>query len=218
MPTIPWPHWRTLLITLVLASHLLVALPIKKPITPETLDDPQHQQEVDRWMRLFGPLGLTRPTLVQGLIQITRVLWDADRALVEPMTRLWRHLELGQAWSLFAIPTEQPRTLEIYVEDRAGRHLHHRTGEVEDPELAPWLGYRRIRGIYDTRHRTSSYRKLSEHVSRKLMTERPDLTAVVLQQQQRSVGTPGEVFPDTTQTLLVHRTPRHRLWPEEGKR
>jgi len=155
-------------------------------------------------MRLAGPLGFTREGFEQTVIEASDWLVRTDRAWVGPITRSFKQVGLGQAWALFAVPSDTPRRLEVRGVSAEDRVLLYRRQDPEHDALGPVFGYRRVRGIYDKGKRTGAYRRLFEWSAAQLFLAHPGLTLVEMVQRERLVGAPHEGLPDTERSTLRH--------------
>ncbi len=204
-------HLRAGLLAALLLSHGLVALPLGPRVTAKSIAEPRAQREVDGWMALAGPLGFSREGFIDTVIAGSDLLVSTDRRVVGPMAKRWKLLGIGQAWALFAVPIDTPRTLEVSGIDAQGRHLLYRRHDPEHAVLADVFGYRRVRGVYDRGKRTRSYRELATWTAATLMAQDPGLVSVEMLQRERLVGAPGEVEHPRPKPTLRHTIARDGL-------
>lgn len=207
----PWAHVRAALLLLLIASHAAIALPFGPKVTAKSIAKPDAQREVDAWMRLAGPLGFSREGFEETVITVSDWLVSTDKRWVGPMAKRFRRLGLGQAWALFAVPSDTPRRLEVRGISKRDRVLLYRRQDPDHDALADVFGYRRIRGIYDKGKRTGTYRRLFEWSAAQLFLADPSLRVIEMVQRERLVGAPHEGLPDTETSALRHTVRRDEL-------
>lgn len=204
-------HVRAALLLLLIVAQALIALPFGPKVTAKTISTPAAQREVDAWMRLAAPLGFTREGFEAAIIEGSRILVDGDRVYISPITRQFKQVALGQAWALFAVPTDTPRRLEVRGVTDTDRLLLYKRHDPEHQSLGSVFNYRRVRGIYDKGKRTGAYRRLFEWSAARMFQEDPSLQVVEMIQRERRVGAPWEDLPTSETTTLRHTIRRDEL-------
>ncbi len=193
----PRDHLRAAVLAVVLLAHGLVSMPWGPPITAENLAKPKNQEQVDAWMLLVGPIGLSRATFERLLIDVSAWIVEVDDAVTAPIKPVLHALGTGQAWALFAAPDRTPTRLVVDVQGPDG--LDRTVLRVLDPELR-WrhsqLRWRRVRGCYDNlgEKPTRTYSNLARWIAARAFEDFPDAASVEI----KLVSTTSRAFGDTS--------------------
>lgn len=189
-----WPQIRTALLTVVIVSHGIVALPIGPPVTDKSLNSERGRAEVDAWMRIAGPLGFSREGFVDAVKLWSERLVATDRLLTSPIKPVMRLTRTGQSWALFATPDDDPQCLEIRGVTASGdTRLLYRRLDPDHTFLRPQLDFRRVRGVYDLTgtSKPARYKNFAAWAGAAALAAYPDLEAVEIAQKRTYTTLPG---------------------------
>ncbi|MFT4979658.1 MAG: hypothetical protein ACI8S6_005570 [Myxococcota bacterium] len=194
-----WAAVRALLITAVLLSQTLEAMPM--PTLREShLRRGVGQQELARWHGLLQRAGLdvTEDELADFGLSLGERASTLKRRLREPADPLRQLLGFEQDWGMFAIVTPFPGRLliERREADGAWQPVFRAPGEGEGA-LARKLRYRRMRAVYDSAgdrpHPGKLYDRFSAWAAAEVFDAHPDTEAVRVQLLRMTVRLPWEV-------------------------
>ncbi|MFO7179788.1 MAG: hypothetical protein DIU78_013905 [Pseudomonadota bacterium] len=192
----PWPALRAALLTFVLAVQCVAATPAQ-PIAPERFARAENQRLVG-WLRAaLAAIGISieRPRLEQTLIDASEDLIALRSQLLEPVAPFFRYTDTRQQWGLFLLGSRQCFRLHIQGRNRdGGWELLYRAGAEDRLGLAPWLRYRRLRGIFNPNQRgaRAQYRGFVDWVSRRILAENIEYDAIRVSMERLEIGEPGE--------------------------
>jgi len=134
--------------------------------------------------------------------EVRTVMVDTSRppillrnAIVEPLQPIYDFLGMGQAWGLFLQSGRGAH--RIRVEGRTADeawHMLYRHHQQDDVGLSPWLGFRRLRGIYNPNSKgpRGQYEGFVTWLGKKLCAEHPELIEVRVSMERLVLGTRHE--------------------------
>lgn len=190
-----WPQIRAAILAIVVGSQLLLALPIGPKVTEKGLKSERGKAEVDVWMSVVGPLGLSRTQFEDLVLWWSATLVDTDKKVTAPIKAVTKHLRTGQSWALFAGTDPTPLVFEVIGFDDAGqqRVLFRRL----DPDATWRIGqfdYRRVRGVFDLSKKgmPPRYTNFARWAADHAFADFPELKTVVVRQTEIGVVLPWE--------------------------
>lgn len=145
-----WAKIRASLISFVLASQCIAAIP-SRSLTREQLARPEGQRTISWVASLLTIAGGTpdRDRAARLLIDASRGITGMRDAILAPLEPVMRAASMGQGWSLFSLATPVAFRIQVHAHARSGGWTSIYRANGEDPlGLAPWMTYRRIRGLY----------------------------------------------------------------------
>jgi hypothetical protein len=150
-----WPQLRALVLTLVVLSQCLCALPAA-PLRPALLARPEGQRLVGWAMALLAPLGAAsdRGQVERRLIDWSERAISARDTLLAPLALVSgagaRGAALNQHWGLFQSAGELAFRMRVEARTQDGSWALIYRVDAEDPlGLSDLLEYRRLRGMYN---------------------------------------------------------------------
>ena len=211
----PWAHVRAWLLSGVLLVQCVSSLPAR-PLSAHWLQRPEGQRALfyaQRALRLFGTR-VALPVLAEHMRAESETLVDLRRRLLTPVAPLFDALGVQQQWSLFMVSAQVGFRLRI--EARAARNdwgVVYRAGGVDGWRLAPRLGYRRLRGIYNPGAISGprpQYRGFVQWLAADLLQTHTELACVRVGFERFELPTRDR--PNRT-IDVVHALDRCREWP-----
>lgn len=145
------PRLRAALITVLLLTQGMVALPLPRSVKREDFDQPVAREELQKWVDVAGGVGvqITREELADRFTAYGSSLGAMRKSMIAPMKPWLRLTGTGQSWGLFTYPDTFPH--KLVIEARTGGSWETLYGGL-DPDhrfLRNILIYRRVRGVYD---------------------------------------------------------------------
>ena len=188
---------RAAVITFALVVHGIPALPLPRSIKRSQFDTPMASEEMARWSRLVGSVGIDRSAsqLSDLFFAMGTVAVDARKMMVAPFARFYRVSGTGQGWGLFTYPDSFPHQLCVDIRREGGGWEQIYAGlDPTDDWHRPQLVYRRIRGVYDgsTEKPGITYTNFVSWVSGEAFADFPDAEAVRVSFLRAHNTRPGE--------------------------
>lgn len=185
-PERAWPGWfacvRAVLLTVVIALCFIKALP-SKPYMHTQLIKSSYQhvvRDIGITLRNVG-IDITDGAVRTLMVDVSRPLVLTRNAIVEPLQPAYDFLGMGQAWGLFLQSGRGAHRIQVEGMDRAGTwRMLYRHHQLDELGLAPWLGFRRLRGIYSPNSKgpRAQYEGFATWLAAHVCPEHPELAEV----------------------------------------
>ena len=189
----PWAFVRAALVSFVLAVCILQALP-GHPIRRQHLGAPAAQRTLRAVASLLQSVGsdLQVAALERRALAVSK--WGARtrRRLLAPFEPLFHHMKLDQSWGLFLSRSHRGSALEVEALTARGWQTLYAANRVDRLGLGPRLGYRRLRGVYNTSSASDArahYDGFTLWLARQLFAAHPDYREIRVSLQRMRVGT-----------------------------
>lgn len=189
------PGWRAVLratvITALLAVCCIEAVP-DGPFTHEVLLRRSHRGNVIDLARALRALGIdaTEESVRTLLVEIGTPLIAARNAIVAPVQPLLDFLGLGQGWGLFLMSGQVAHRIRLEARtDTSDFQVVYRHHHQDDLGLAPWLTFRRVRGIYNPRRNgpRAHYEGFVSWITHKICADHPAIRGVRVEMERFSL-------------------------------
>jgi hypothetical protein len=206
-----WAYVRAALLTLVLCSQCISALP-SRALNTERLSRPEGQRALRVLEKVLRPLGAPARETIEGLLITGSERAVAARAaLLSPLSAVFQSVAIHQQWRLFLSAHKQ--VFRLRIDTRAADAdwtLVYRANQEDTLGLAPLLDYRRLRGIYNpTMQRVHrEYPGFSRFIARRILDQHPELAAVRVSLEHIDIG--GRHEPPSllgTEHVMEHTRP-----------
>jgi len=206
-----WPALRAALLTGILVVQCVQATP-DRPIEPKGFERAEGRRLLGWLEASLAAFGMRteRARLEQELMEDSKRLLTLRNTLLAPVAPFFYYTDTRQQWGLFLLGSNQCFRMHVEVQRRGGSwELVYRAGAEDRLGLAPWLRYRRLRGIYNPSRvgARRQYQGFVDWLSRRILAEDPDSEAVRVSMERLEIGAPGE---PTTSHGLEHVEVRTR--------
>ena len=207
-----WAYARALLITLVLFSQCVAAIPAER-LSRRMRARPEGQRVV-RW--IGGAIAWTgaEPTparIERWLLRTSRSIVRARNAALTPVKPLLELTGSRQRWFLFTSAGEVTHRLRIEAREAASgtwRMLYR--AHVEDRlGLHPALSYRRVRGVYNPKAWTGvvrQYKGFANWIASDVLRSHPEYEAVRVGMERLELATRDRANRELGIEHVVERT------------
>jgi hypothetical protein len=193
-PSRSWAYARAGLISLVLASQCVSAIP-EQPLRAQMLRRPEGQRIVHGIAGLFAIFGGDPdPQRIElGLLDAAARVRSIRNALLSPLVPIERIAALRQQWSLFSVSSPFAFCLRLEAQRADGDwELIYRANAEDKLGLGPWLRYRRVRGLYSPSGSSGARRQypaLVDWLAAKVLRAHPEFTALRAGMERFSLAT-----------------------------
>jgi hypothetical protein len=189
-----WDYLRALLISLVLFSQCVSATPAR-PFDEQNLARREGERFVTTVQSALAWLGQhpERAAIKAWLIDRSRVLVDARNATLRPLESVSDLASIRQQWGLFMVSQLIAFRIQVDVRKTDGPwQLIFRKNAEDKLGLAPWLSYRRLRGIYNPRVTQGPHAQYAGFVTwlgRTVLAEHPEYGALRVRMERLALAT-----------------------------
>jgi hypothetical protein len=189
-----WPAVRAGIIACVLVVQFLSAIPGRR-LTEQHLATPEGERIV-AWLQSALRVVHVQPApeaVKRRLILIADHGLDLRDALLRPFQGLLDQVGSHQGWGLFQLSSRE--CFRIWIESRhadADFSIVYRPHGEDQFGLAPWLRYRRLRGIYNPRiisGVSEQYDALVDWIARRIFASDPACVQVRVRMERIDRGT-----------------------------
>jgi hypothetical protein len=193
-PSRSWAYARAGLISLVLASQCVSAIP-EQPLRAKMLQRPEGQRVVGWVAGLFAVFGADPdPQRVEaGLLAAALRVRSVRNALLSPLAPIERVTAMRQQWSLFSVSSPFAFRLRLEAQHLAGDwQLIYRANGEDTLGLGPRLRYRRLRGLYSPSGSSGARRQypgLVDWLAGQVLHAHPEYTALRASMERHSLAT-----------------------------
>jgi hypothetical protein len=197
-----WAHARALLITLLLCSQCLSAIP-SVPLDARMLDRREGQRAIGWIAALLERVGRDpgHAQIERELITLSQDLVRLRAAALAPIDPLFSLTASRQLWFLFSSSSDITHRLRIEARSAEGAWiLLYRANHEDRLGLAKLLAYRRLRGIYTPSARTGrrpQYAGFVTWLARRILRSHPEYDAVRLSLERLELATRARPNLDT---------------------
>jgi hypothetical protein len=195
-PALRWPGWlacvRATLLTVVIALCVLKALP-SKPYMHTHLIKSSYQhvvRDIGIALRAVG-IDITDGAVRTLMVDTSRPLVLARNAIVEPLQPAYDFLGRGQAWGLFLQSGRGAHRIQVQGRAHDGEwQMLYRHHQLDQLGLAPWLNFRRLRGIYspNTKGPRAQYEGFVSWLAQHVCSEHPELVELRVNMMRIELG------------------------------
>jgi hypothetical protein len=188
-----WPYLRAALITLVLASQCVSAVPAR-PLTASMLQRAEGRRAVRQLERVEAWFGAAEaPARIErDLIALSEACVQARRALLAPFAFILSGAAISQAWGLFLNAYEEAYRLRVEARVANGAwSLIYRVGREDLLGLSSVLDYRRIRATYNPKAASprGQYAGFARWLSRRVLRAHPEFDALRVSMERMQLAT-----------------------------
>ncbi|HKP63821.1 MAG TPA: hypothetical protein VJV78_44105 [Polyangiales bacterium] len=193
-PSRSWAYVRAGLISLVLASQCVSAIP-DQPLRAKMLQRPEGQRVVGFIARVFDALGADPDPrrIERGLLAASARVRQVRNALLAPLKPIERATAMRQQWSLFSVSSPFAFRLRLEAQRAAGDwQLIYRANGEDVLGLGPWLRYRRLRGLYSPSGSSGTrqqYPALVDWLASRILRDHPEYSALRASMERLSLAT-----------------------------
>jgi hypothetical protein len=193
-PSRSWAYARAGLISLVLASQCVSAIP-DQPLRANMLQRPEGQRVVGWIAGIFAVCGAEpdRQRIAAGLLDAAACVRSGRSALLAPLAPIARATAMRQQWSLFSVSSPFAFRLRLEAQRAGGDwELVYRANGEDTLGVGPWLRYRRVRGLYSPSGSSGARRQypaLVDWLAAKVLGEHPEYTALRASMERLSLAT-----------------------------
>jgi hypothetical protein len=192
-----WPIARAGIIACVLVVEVVSAVPGRR-LSSQHLATPEGEHIVALTQDVLSLVHVerSREAIKLGLIAVAARLLDVRDAVLRPFHGVLNELGSHQNWGLFQLSSRE--CFRIWVEARSGGGdwtIVYRPHAEDRFELADWLRYRRLRGIYNPRILSGvseQYDGLVDWLARRIFAADPACTQVRVRMERMDRGTPEQ--------------------------
>lgn len=194
-----WPHLRAILISLHVATLIILSLPGSYVVDRRRWDTKDNQADLAQWAtRIRGiGLGVTSRELDDKLFRVASLYANARGHVASPFESYARFAGTHQGWVMFSSPQRHPREIHIDLVEESGRvrPLYRPRSDA--------LDWRRAQFDHDRLRKLSSrfgkgvagaaFDDLSHWVAVQAFSEFPDAKAVRVSLYQYDLLSPVDV-------------------------
>lgn len=203
---------RALVLAVVIAVQAWMAVPLPPKVAPQRLRDPVAREEIDRWRALLSSIGieLSKDQAIQLAVHVSEILGGTRQASLRPLQPGIRVTGIGQSWALFAAPDTHPSRLELHARVAGTWQPVYRRLDDDYPFLASVMGFRKVRGVYDS-NGGRSYDEMAKWAADRVFEAYPAADAARMRLVQTHATRPGvrrdEAFQRVKREVVVERGP-----------
>jgi len=189
-----WPVARAGIIACVLVVECASAIPGRR-LTDQHLATPEGERVVGAMQQALSVLRVerSRDVIKLELIAVAGRLIDVRNDMLSPFQGLLDELGSHQGWGLFQLSSRECFRIWVEARGRSGDWTIVYRPHAEDRfGLAPWLRYRRLRGIYNPRILSGvsgQYDGLVDWIARRVFAADPASTQARVRMERMDRGT-----------------------------